>query len=115
VRLTTLLAIILVTVLGPATTVRAQDMPAEYQAVLSSLNKKGDLKDGVLKVNIPRADLHVTIGGRPAPTITRAFSKTVTACDWPERTPTAVSVVRIAADRMRFIGGSLPQRATARG
>jgi len=68
VRLTTLLAIILVTVLGPATTVRAQDMPAEYQAVLSSLSKKGDLKDGVLKVNIPRADLHVTIGGRPAPT-----------------------------------------------
>jgi hypothetical protein len=43
-------------------------MPAEYQAVLSSLNKKGDLKDGVLKVNIPRADLRVTIGGRPAPT-----------------------------------------------
>jgi len=69
VRLTTLLAIILVAVLSPATaTVRAQDMPAEYQAVLSSLNKKGDLKDGVLKVNIPRADLRVTIGGRPAPT-----------------------------------------------
>ena len=68
-RLTTLLAIILVAVLSPATaTVRAQDMPAEYQAVLSSLNKKGDLKDGVLKVNIPRADLRVTIGGRPAPT-----------------------------------------------
>jgi len=43
-------------------------MPPEYQAVLSSLNKKGDLKDGVLKVNIPRADIHVTIGGRPAPT-----------------------------------------------
>ena len=43
-------------------------MPADYQAVLTSLNKKGDFKDGVLKVNIPRADLQVTIGGRPAPT-----------------------------------------------
>ena len=47
---------------------RAQDMPAEYQGVLTALNKKGDFKDGVLKVNIPRTDLHVTIGGRPAPT-----------------------------------------------
>ena len=36
--------------------------------MLASLNKKGDFKDGVLKVNIPRSDLHVTIGGRPAPT-----------------------------------------------
>src|SRR6188768_804654 len=46
----------------------AQEMPADYQAVLTTLNKKGDFKDGVLKVNIPRADLAVTIGGRPAPT-----------------------------------------------
>ena len=38
-------------------------MPADYQAVLASLNKKGDFKDGVLKVNIPRADLKVAIGG----------------------------------------------------
>jgi hypothetical protein len=43
-------------------------MPAEYKAVLSALGKTGDFKDGVLKVNIPRNDLRVTIGQRPAPT-----------------------------------------------
>lgn len=46
----------------------AQDMPAEYQSVLSTLGKSGDFKDGVLKVNIPRNDLRVTIRQRPAPT-----------------------------------------------
>ena len=46
----------------------AQDMPADYKAVLASLGKSGDFKDGVLKVNIPRNDLRVTIGGRLAPT-----------------------------------------------
>ncbi len=45
----------------------AQDVPAEYQAVLKALGKAGDYKDGVLKVNIPRGDVRVTIGGRPAP------------------------------------------------
>jgi hypothetical protein len=47
---------------------RAQDVPAEYQGVLTTLGKKGDFKDGVLKVNIPRADLTVKIGQRSAPT-----------------------------------------------
>jgi protein-tyrosine-phosphatase len=47
---------------------QAQDMPADYQSVMTTLGKKGDFKDGVLKVNIPRGDLAVTIGGRPAPT-----------------------------------------------
>jgi protein-tyrosine-phosphatase len=46
----------------------AQDVPTEYGAVLTALGKKGDFKDGVLKVNIPRTDLHVTIAGRAAPT-----------------------------------------------
>jgi hypothetical protein len=46
----------------------AQEMPAEYKAVLSALGKTGDFKDGVLKVNIPRSDLKVTIGQRAAPT-----------------------------------------------
>jgi hypothetical protein len=36
--------------------------------VLSALGKTGDFKDGVLKVNIPRNDLRVTINQRPAPT-----------------------------------------------
>ena len=48
--------------------VQAQDIPVEYQAVMTALAKKGDYKDGVLKVNIPRGDLTVTIAGRPAPT-----------------------------------------------
>lgn len=46
----------------------AQEMPAEYKTVLSTLGKSGDFKDGVLKVNIPRNDLRVTIGQRAAPT-----------------------------------------------
>jgi len=36
--------------------------------VLTTLGRTGDFKDGVLKVNIPRSDLKVTIGQRPAPT-----------------------------------------------
>jgi hypothetical protein len=48
--------------------VRAQSPPAEYQSVLTSLGRTGDFKDGVLKVNIPRSDLKVTIGQRSAPT-----------------------------------------------
>ena len=46
----------------------AQEMPADYKAVLSVLGKTGDFKDGVLKVSIPRNDLRVTIDQRPAPT-----------------------------------------------
>ncbi|MDQ3420500.1 MAG: DUF1259 domain-containing protein, partial [Acidobacteriota bacterium] len=47
--------------------VYAQELPVEYNSVLTTLNKTGDFKDGVLKVNIPRNDLRVTIGQRPAP------------------------------------------------
>ena len=50
------------------TVASAQEMPAEYKSVLSALGKTGDFKDGVLKVNIPRNDLRVTINQRPAPT-----------------------------------------------
>jgi hypothetical protein len=47
---------------------RAQEMPAEYRAVLDDLGRKGDFAAGVLKVNIPRNDVSVTIAGTPAPT-----------------------------------------------
>jgi len=47
---------------------QAQDIPADYQAVLTTLGKSGDFKDAVLKVNIPRSDLRVSIRQRPAPT-----------------------------------------------
>jgi hypothetical protein len=46
----------------------AQTVPSDYQAVLTTLARTGDFKDNVLKVNIPRNDLHVTIKQRPAPT-----------------------------------------------
>ena len=54
----------------PAAIMQAQekDMPAEYQGVLKALDKKGDYKDNVLKVNIPRNDLKVTIDGIATPT-----------------------------------------------
>jgi hypothetical protein len=45
-----------------------QTIPAEYDAVLKSLGKQGDFKDNVLKVNIPRNDLKVTIDGIATPT-----------------------------------------------
>jgi hypothetical protein len=53
---------------GGPMSVLALDVPAEYQAVLTTLGKNGDYKDGVLKVNVPRHDVRVTIAGRPAPT-----------------------------------------------
>jgi hypothetical protein len=46
----------------------AQEMPAEYASVLKTLDKKGDFKDNVLKVNIPRSDLKVTVDGVATPT-----------------------------------------------
>ena len=47
---------------------QAPAMPADYQGVLTALGRQGDYKDRVLKVNIPRGDLRVTIRQRPAPT-----------------------------------------------
>jgi hypothetical protein len=58
----------LVAVLLVSASASAQEMPADYKAVLSALGKSGDFRDGVLKVNIPRNDLRVTISQRPAPT-----------------------------------------------
>lgn len=46
----------------------AQDVPGDYQDVLKSLDRKGDFKAGVLKVNIPRNDLKTTIQGFATPT-----------------------------------------------
>src|SRR5882762_6132547 len=43
-------------------------MPADYDAVLKTLDKKGDFKDGVLKLNIPRNDLKISIDGIATPT-----------------------------------------------
>ena len=46
----------------------AQDVPADYQQVLSTLGKQGDYKANVLKVNIPRNDLSVTVANVKTPT-----------------------------------------------
>ena len=43
-------------------------IPAEYQQVLTALGKQGDFKANVLKINIPRNDLHVTVDGVSTPT-----------------------------------------------
>src|SRR6267143_5178589 len=46
----------------------AQPMPPEYDQVLKTLGKTGDFKANVLKVNIPRNDLKVTVAGVATPT-----------------------------------------------
>src|SRR5437870_828843 len=46
----------------------AQDVPAPYKEVLTTLGRQGDFKDNVLKVNIPRNDLSVTVANVKTPT-----------------------------------------------
>src|SRR2546425_4337981 len=46
----------------------AQEVPADYQQVLKIVGKSGDYKQNVLKVNVPRNDLHITIADYPVPT-----------------------------------------------
>jgi hypothetical protein len=46
----------------------AQEVPAEYQQVLATLGKVGDYKANVLKVNIPRNDVSVTVANVKTPT-----------------------------------------------
>jgi len=43
-------------------------MPADYQQVLSTLGRQGDFKASVLKVNVPRNDVSVTVAGVKTPT-----------------------------------------------
>src|SRR5207237_2196464 len=45
-----------------------QDIAAEYQQVLTTLGKQGDYKASVLKVNIPRNDVSVTVANVKTPT-----------------------------------------------
>ena len=46
----------------------AQEIPSEYQQIMKIVGKQGDYKANVLKVNIPRNDLHMKIAGYPVPT-----------------------------------------------
>ncbi len=53
---------------GAVVAVEAQEVPASYQQVLSILGKQGDYDASVLKVNLPRNDLKVTVAGVSTPT-----------------------------------------------
>lgn len=53
---------------GCAVLATSQTIPADYDGVLKTLGKQGDFKADVLKVNIPRNDLKVTIDGIATPT-----------------------------------------------
>jgi hypothetical protein len=46
----------------------AQEMAAAYKQVLDTLGKMGDFKNSVLKLNIPRNDLSVTVANVTTPT-----------------------------------------------
>ena len=62
-----ILGVALLSTLSTAS-VWAQDVPAPYKDVLSFLGKTGDFKDNVLKVNIPRNDVTVTVASIATPT-----------------------------------------------
>ncbi len=62
------LALMIAGLVGLANPALAQDMPADYAGVLKTLEKTGDYKGNVLKVNIPRSDLTVAIDGALVPT-----------------------------------------------
>src|SRR3954469_23721012 len=55
-------------VVGLTSLASAQNIPAEYQQVLTTLGKQGDYKANVLKVNIPRNDVSVTVANVKTPT-----------------------------------------------
>ncbi len=46
----------------------SQEIPSDYQQVLKTVNKQGDNKANVLKVNIPRNDLRMKIAEYSVPT-----------------------------------------------
>jgi hypothetical protein len=45
----------------------AQSIPADYNGVLKTLGKQGNLKANVLRVKIPRNDLKVTMDSAATP------------------------------------------------
>ena len=49
-------------------TTQTQAVPDDYQQVLKIVGKSGDYKANVLKVNLPRNDIHVTIDNLAVPT-----------------------------------------------
>jgi len=65
----TILFVIACALVAPAwSATDSPELPADYQKVLETLGKKGDYKDAVLKINIPRDDLDVSVAGVATPT-----------------------------------------------
>jgi hypothetical protein len=62
------LAVAVTCLMALSSGVQAQEVPAEYQQVLTSLGRQGDYKANVLKINIPRNDVSVTVAGVKTPT-----------------------------------------------
>jgi hypothetical protein len=62
------LRIIVASALLIALAATGQEVPSDYQQVLKLVGKTGDYKANVLKVNIPRNDIHVTIDNLAVPT-----------------------------------------------
>src|SRR5215467_26852 len=67
-RIVCIFLLTLVGVLTTTTGILAQEIPTNYQEVLKVVGKSGDYKANVLKVNVPRNDLHVSIAGYAVPT-----------------------------------------------
>jgi len=61
-------AILLIAAVSATHVLWAQEIPAEYQQVLTITGKSGDYKANVLKVNVPRNDLHITVDKVALPT-----------------------------------------------
>ena len=62
------LSLSLVLLVGAFSQAYTQPIPQKYSEVLNLLGKKGDFKNDVLKVNIPRNDLNVSVAGIAIPT-----------------------------------------------
>lgn len=67
-RVLTLASMITVCLALIARAACAQEMPAEYQNVLKLLDRQGDFKANVLKINVPRKDLTIVVDGVATPT-----------------------------------------------
>jgi len=65
---TLFLRVLVIAVVVGTSLLHAQEMPPKYQQVLKTVGKSGDYKSNVLKVNIPRNDIHVTIDNLAVPT-----------------------------------------------
>src|SRR4029079_4811545 len=60
-------ALAAIAILASAAAAAAQETPAEYQKVLTTLGKTGDFKDNVLKGNLARNDVKVTVASVDTP------------------------------------------------